>query len=357
LWRREKVIVGIEEMPHTSKIDRRQWLRCSALLMGVVAMGRLGMGQAAAAQTLTLYNGQHSQTTAALVDAFTKATGIAVEIRKGESPQLANQIIEEGSASPADVFYSEESPPVAALAERGLLSTLRPDTLKQVPAEYIAKDGSWIAASARCRVVVYNKSLIAETALPASVMDFATAAWKDKVAYVPTSGAFQEQIVAIKLLRGRDAALDWLKGLKAYGRAYNGNSAAMKAVEAGEIATALINNYYWFSLAKETGADKMKSALHYMGHQDPGALITVSAAGILKSSRNQETAQQFLAFMVSREGQQAIADSVAEYPLRPDITSPYALKPFAELEAPAVTPADLGDAADALALEREAGLA
>jgi iron(III) transport system substrate-binding protein len=61
--------------------------------------------------------------------------------------------------------------------------------------------------------------------------------------------------------------------------------------------------------------------------------------------------------MMSAPGQQAIVDSVAEYPVRPGIKSPWALKPFTELEPPAITPDDLGDAASALKLEREAGLA
>lgn len=339
--------------------SRRHFLRASAFLTGATVFGSVARAatQAAADVTLTLYNGQHARTTAALVAAFTKATGIKVDIRKGGSSQLANQIIEEGSASPADIFYSEESPPVAALSKRSLLSKLDDVTLKQVPSTYVAKNGTWLGASLRSRVVAYNKAMVKEGEFPKSVLGFANEAWKDRIAYVPTSGAFQEQIIAIEQLKGRAAALDWLKGLKAHGRSYNGNGAAMKAVEAGEVAAALINNYYWFSMAKEVGDAKMKSALFYFGHKDPGALITVSAAGILKSSKKQEAAQKFLAFMVSADGQQAIIDSVAEYPARPGIESPYPLKPFTELDPPGVTPDDLGDAADALALEREAGLA
>jgi iron(III) transport system substrate-binding protein len=338
-------------------IDRRRILKTGTALACTLVAGGMSRALAADETTLTLYNGQHSHTTAALAAAFTKATGINVAIRKGGSSQLANQIIEEGAGSPADVFYSEESPPVAAVAGKGLLAKLDADTIKQIPAEYVAKDGTWVSASARCRVVVFNKGMIKDSDLPASVLDFATAAWKDKVAFVPTSGAFQEQIVAIEKLKGRDAALNWLKGLKQYGRIYNGNGAAMKAVERGEIATALVNNYYWFALAKENGEANMKSGVHYMRNKDPGALITVSAAGVLKSSKKLKQAQQFLAFMVSAPGQQAIVDSVAEYPVRPGIKSPWALKPFTELEPPAITPDDLGDAASALKLEREAGLA
>lgn len=339
--------------------DRRRFLRGSSAAVGAALLGSAWPASVLAAEhkTMTLYSGQHSKTTSALVKAFTKATGINVEVRKGHSAQLANQIIEEGQRSPADVFYSEESPPVVVLAEKGRLAKLPTDTLKQIPSKYVGRDGTWVGVSARCRVVAYNTTMIRKSELPKSVLDFATPAWKGKVAYVPTSGAFQEQIVAIELLKGRTAALDWLKGLKAYGEPYNGNMAAMRAVEAGEIATALINDYYWFSVAAEVGAAKMKSALYYIGHKDPGALITVSAAGVLKSAPHRAAAQQLLAFMVSAAGQTAIADSVAEYPLRPGIKSPFALKPFDEIDPPDVTPADLGDAADALALRRAAGLA
>lgn len=342
-----------------SKVNRRSFMH-QGLFWGAAAIvgpSMMGLAHAAGASTLTLYNGQHPQTTEALVKAFTLATGVQVDIRKGGSAQLANQIIEEGARSPADVFYSEESPPVAVLGNKGVLSVLDAATLGQVIPGYTAHDGSWIGVSARCRVIAYNPALVKASALPASIMDIATADWSDRVGFVPTSGAFQEQLIAIELLKGRSAALAWLKGLKKYGRLYNGNMAAMKAVEGGEIATALVNNYYWFAVAKEVGTDKMKSALHYVDHQDPGSLITVSAAGILKSSKQQALAQRFLAFMVGPAGQQAIVNSVAEYPLRPGITSAFALKPFDQLHAPKVSPADLGDAADALALRREAGLA
>lgn len=339
--------------------SRRDFLRQGVVLGAGALLGvpALRGARAAETQTLILYNGQHAKTTTALVDAFTKATGIQVEIRKGGSTQLANQIIEEGERSPADVFYAEESPPVAALAGKGLLAPLSDDTLSQVRPGYTAHDKTWLGITARSRVTVYNKNMVQAPELPASVMDMATAAWKDRVGFVPTSGAFQEQIIAIKLIKGRDAALGWLKGLKEYGRIYNGNMAAMRAVERGEIATALVNNYYWYIVANEVGADKMKAGLHYAGPKDPGGLITVSAAGMLKTARNPQAARKLLAFMVSQAGQEAVVDTVAEYPLRPGVKSSYDLKPFDQLMPPDVTPADLGDAADALALRREAGLA
>jgi iron(III) transport system substrate-binding protein len=339
--------------------DRRAFLRGAALVAGGAAVAGAGLSStlAVGGRKLELYNGQHAQTTAALVEAFIKETGIQVEIRRGGSGQLANQMMEEGGVSPADVFFFEGSSAAAALANKGLLEPIDPETMQQVPARFSASDRTWLGITGRCRVVAYNKSMIRASELPPSVLDFGSEAWDGKVAYVPTSIEFLEQIIAVKMLVGRERTLDWLADLHAYGRVYNNNVAAMNAVERGEIATALINNYYWFSLAREVGYEKMRSALHYIRHRDAGALISVSAAGMLKSSRNRDEARAFLAFMVSAKGQQALADAVAEYPLRPGIVSPFPLEPFDRLDPPPVTPAEIGDAADAIAMEREVGLA
>ncbi len=340
-----------------TSLTRRSLLRGGLGLGASMALGLPIHAVRAQTQTLTLYNGQHAKTTQLLIDAFTDATGITVDIRKGNSVQLANQIIEEGDRSPADVLYTEESPPVAALAERHLLATLPQEIVTQVRPGYTSDDASWVGITARCRVTVYNRNMVEAAALPASIMDMATEAWKGRVAFVPTSGAFQQQIIAIETLKGRDAALAWLKGLKKYGRIYNNNMAAMRAVEKGEIATGLINNYYWYIVAREVGAENMNSALHFSGPGDPGALITVSAAGLLKTARNPDAARKLIAFMVSPEGQGVLAKAVAEWPMNPKVSSSFDLKPFDELAPPKVNPASLGGAAEALELRREAGLA
>ena len=307
-----------------------------------------------AAEGLTLYNGQHRATSEALVAAFTKATGIPVAMRNAESPELASQLVEEGANSPADVFFSEQSPPIGSLQEKGLLAQVDPATLEAIPARYCAKDGTWIGVNVRTRVITYNKKLVTPADLPRSIMDIPTPAFKGRFGYVKQDG-FQEQVMAIVHIKGRDAALAWLKGLKEYGRSYNGNRIASTAVENGEVAMALSNNYYWYSLAKERGPDRLNSALYSFPGDDVGNIFNVSAAGVLKSSRNKEQAQRLLAFMVSRPGQEAMAGTTAEYPVLDGVTSPFALAPLSGFQAP-VTPADMGSASAAYALEREAGL-
>jgi iron(III) transport system substrate-binding protein len=306
-------------------------------------------------QELTLYNGQHKRTVKALVDAFEAKTNIKVNMRNGSSSELANQIIEEGKKSPADLIYTEESPPLVMLAEKGLLGKIDKKTLKQIPGKYAGKNGEWIGASARTRVVVYNPSKIKKDELPASVLDFAEPKWKGKIGFVPTSGAFQEQITAIIILKGKDTAKKWLMGLKAYGERYNHNMSAMKAVERGDIPAALINNYYWYIVKEEKGADNMESKLYYFDNHDVGGLITVSGAAMLKSSNHKKAAQKFLHFMVSTEGQKVIEKASEEYPLDPKVKNKD-LKPFDKLAPPDITPAELGDGKEALKLEQEVGL-
>ena len=304
--------------------------------------------------SLTLYNGQHKEVGDDLAAAFEAKTGIHVNVRKGSSNQLASQIMEEGERSPADVFYAEESPPLNSLGEQGFLAKADDSTLQALPKEYVAANGTWIGVTARTRVVAFNPKKISEDQLPKSVLDFADPQWQGKIGFVPTSGAFQEQAVAIIKLHGRDAAEEWLTGLRAFGKTYTNNMVALKAVENGEVAAVLVNNYYWFALQREKG--QLDSKLHYFTDGDAGGLITVSSAGVIKASKHPKEAQQLLAYMASEEGQRVITNTTAEYPMRKGMVSERGLKPFEELQPPKVTPADLGNAEEALDLERDVGL-
>jgi len=334
-------------------IRRNPILRGLAVsLLGLV----LGAPAAMAADpvTLTLYNGQHKEIGDAIAKAYEAKTGIHINIRKGSSNQLASQIIEEGDRSPADVIYTEESPPLNNLGELGLLAKIDDSTLEMLPKEFVAANGSWMGVTARTRVVAFNPKKIDEKDLPQSVMDFADPEWDGKIGFVPTSGAFQEQAVAILKLHGREAAEEWLTGLKAFGKTYTNNMVALKAVENGEVAAVLVNNYYWYALKKERG--QLDSRLYYLADGDVGGLMTISGAAAVKASKHPKEAQALLAWMASEEGQRVITQTTAEYPLHKGMVSDQGLKPFEDLRPPKITPADLGNAEEALELEREVGL-
>jgi len=304
--------------------------------------------------TLTLYNGQHEATGKAVAAAFEKKTGIKVLIRKGGGGQLANQIAEEGERSPADIIYTEEAPPLIKLGSQGLLAKVDDSTLKQIDAKFSDDNGNWIGITSRVRVLAYNPDLVSEAELPKSVLEVADPEWAGKIAFVPSSGEFLGQTAAVIRLNGREAAEEWLTGLKAFGSTYTNNVIAMKAVENGEVGAALVNSYYWTALKKEKG--ELKSKLHYFADGDAGGLSSVSGAAVVKASKHPKEAQQFLAFMISEEGQKAVLTQSAEYPVNPKVAADPLLKPYDQLKPPAITAAQIGLAEDALELQREVGM-
>jgi iron(III) transport system substrate-binding protein len=308
-------------------------------------------------KTITLYNGQHEQTTAALVAAFAKQTGIKVDVRSGDEAELGNQILQEGANSPADVFYTENTPVLEDLREKGLLAPVASSTLAAVPGRYDSAQGDWVGVSARVSALVYNTSLLDPSELPDSVLALAEPKWKGKLGFAPSETDFQPLITAIVKLDGAATAERWLTGLQANGKIYPDNETVVSQVNNGESALGPINHYYWYRLRAELGNGGMHSALHYYKQDDPGDLVNVSGAAVLKSSSHQADAQAFLAFLVSHAGQETIAHSHSyEYPLRPGVPPAPGLRPFADIHPVALTPAELGDGSKALAMEQKLGL-
>lgn len=306
---------------------------------------------------LTLYNGQHEQTTALLVAAFERQTGIKVEVRSGDEATLGNQILQEGASSPADVFYAENTPVLEALREHGLLAPVAPSTLAAVPNRYDSAQGAWVGVSARVSALVYNTSQIAPSQLPSSILELAQPRWRGKVGFAPSETDFQPLISSIVKLDGTATAERWLKGLQANGRNYPDNETVAAQVNNGESDVGPINHYYWYRLRAEVGQSGMRSALHYYAAGDPGDLVDVSGAAVLESSSHRTAAQKLLAFLVSGSGQETIARSHSyEYPLRPGVSAALGLRPFAQLRPAPLTPAELGDGSQALALEQKLGL-
>jgi iron(III) transport system substrate-binding protein len=329
-------------------------LICTVLL---AACGSSGSSSSASAGTITLYNGQHEQTTGLLVKAFERQTHIKVKIRSGDEAELGNQIIQEGSNSPADVFYTENTPVLEELQEKGLLAPVAASTLSSVPSKDDATSGDWVGVSARVSALVYNTSKIAPSALPGSILELASPKWKGKVGFAPSETDFQPLVTAIIKFDGKAAAEKWLKGLQANSRVYPDNETVVAQVNNGESTVGPINHYYWYRLRQEQGTGGTHSALHYYDPGDPGDLVNISGAAVLRSSKDQTDAQKLLAFLVSNAGQQTIAHSQSwEYPLRPGVSPAAGLAPLSSFHATSLTPGELGNGSEALAMEQRLGL-
>lgn len=333
-------------------------MRKRGLFIAVAGMA-MGVGLAhAAPPPLVIYGAQHPQVEAMLAKAFTEKTGIPVKIHDGEGPDIASQIISEGAASPADIFYTENSPELNLLSEQGLLAPVNPSSLAQIPARYSSSKGDWVGVTARENVLDYNPSKISEAELPSSLLDLADPKWQGKIGIAPSDGDFLPLVSAVIKLYGKDKALAWLKGLKANAKIYEDDEGVAAAVAHGDVATGIINNYYYYRLRTQLGMDGIHSQIYHFKNGDVGALVNVSGGAVLKSAAEPKEAQEFLAFLVSKQAQELLGKSnvAFEYPLRPGVNPNPALKPFNQLQPPAIKATDLGDDQEAGQLLQDAGL-
>jgi len=291
---------------------------------------------------LVVYNAQHEALTQAWADQFTKETGVKLTLRNGSDTELGNQLLQEGASSPADLFLTENSPAQVLVDTAGLFEKLPQDILDEVPAAYRPSSGNWVGIAARSTVFAYNNALLTEDKLPKSIMDLANPEWKGKWAASPSGADFQAIVAAMLSLKGEQATADWLKAMKDNAVIYRGNTAAMKGVNADEVSGAVIYHYYYFGDKAKTGENSDHVALHFFKGQDPGAFVSVSGGGVLKSSKHKEQALAFLKWIAGKGGQDVLKTGTSfEYAVGNGADSNAALPPLAMLEAPTVDPSSL----------------
>jgi iron(III) transport system substrate-binding protein len=322
----------------------------------VTALAACGDSSASDAETLTVYSAQHESLVRAMLDGFTEETGIELEFRDANDSELANTIVQEGDASPADVFLTENSPSIDVVDKAGLLAPLEESTLAQVGEEYRPSSGNWVGFAARSTVLGYQPEAISESELPASILDLADPAWKDRVGIAAGGADFQAIVSAVLALRGEDATRAWLEGLEENAAIYASNTAVMKAIDEGEVDVGVMYHYYWYRDQAESGLVGDDVVLHYFRNQDPGAFVSVSGAGVLASSDQPEEAQRLVEYLTSRAAQERLAgNSALEYAVGTGVASAEVLPPLADLQAPDVDPSSL-NAPQVTELMQEVGL-
>lgn len=343
------------------KISFSSLVSVLAMSVTLAAVPVSGMAQTAPAVTPTaegivVYNAQHVSLTKAWAEAFTKETGIKVTLRNGGDTELGNQIVQEGAASRADVFLTENSPAMALVDKAGLFAPLNEATLAQVPANFRPAHGRWVGIAARSTVFVYNKVRLPKAQLPASLMDLAKPSWKGRWAASPAGADFQAIVGALLELKGEAATVAWLKGMKENAVPYKGNGVVLKAVNAGQIDGGVIYHYYRIGDQAKTGENSNNTDVHYFRHEDPGAFVSLSGGGVIASSKHQPEAQAFVRWISGKGGQEILrtGDSY-EYAVGVGAASNSRLVPLAELQAPKVEPSRL-DSKKVTELMIQAGL-
>jgi len=325
----------------------------------VAASVLTGCGHTGSIETITLYSGQHEQTTQSLIAGFEKETGIKVNVRYNDEDTFTDEIVAEASHPVADIFYTENSPPLEYLQGKEMLAPVPPSTLAKTPSKYDSPQGDWLGISARVSVLIYNPKLINKAQLPITVLELARPRYKGELAFAAGETDFQPIVTSVDRTYGRAKALAWLLGIKANtgSHVYPDNETIADEVNRGAVAFGVVNQYYWYRMEAELGRSNIHSEITHFAPYDPGYVLDVSGAAILKSSRHKAAAARFLAFLVSRQGQEIIAHSLSfEYPLDDGVVTAAPETPFSQLKPNPITIAELGDGSVAISLLQQAGL-
>jgi iron(III) transport system substrate-binding protein len=329
---------------------KNSYFLAALALAPIIALSGCAPTTSDSAESITIYSGRSETLITELLSAFTEETGITVNVRYGDSAELAAQILEEGSNVQADVFFSQDAGALGALAKEGLTKSLPTEITDLVDASYKSKDSQWVGVSGRARVLVINPTKV--TKLPTSYKDLMEPSWKGRIAIAPTNASFQAFISAVRVIDGEQAAQDFLAAMKVNAVLFEKNGLILQAVEDGVVDAGLINHYYWFELENEIGAGNMKSELVWFEDQDAGNLINVAGAAVLSDN---PSANVFVKWLLGDTAQNYFVERTREYSLTgvPEVAG---LKPFGEIKAPKIDLSDLDSLAETLELIRKAGL-
>jgi iron(III) transport system substrate-binding protein len=297
----------------------------------LLALGSAGCGSRRDA--LTIYSGRTQNLIGPLLERFNKETGIPIDVKYGDSAELALLLAEEGDRTPADVFLSQSPGATGFLSGKGRLGRLEAATLDKVDARFRNADGRWVGISGRQRVLVYNAEQVTEAELPDSVLDLTGDRFTGKVAVAPSNGSFQDFVTAMRQLEGEEATAAWLKAMAANKpRTYANNNAIVEAVGRGEVEMGLVNHYYNYRFQQESPGTPSRN--HGFAGDDVGALVIPSTASILAGADKTEEAGRFVDFLLSAEAQRYFSDQTFEYPLVSGIPAAAGLPPLASLRSP-----------------------
>jgi iron(III) transport system substrate-binding protein len=329
---------------------KKSYFLAALALVPIITLSGCATSSENSSESITIYSGRSEALISELLDTFTKETGIEVNVRYGDSAELAAQILEEGSNVQADVFFSQDAGALGALAKEGLTKSLPTEITDLVDASYKSKDSQWVGVSGRARVLVVDPAKVTE--LPTSYKDLMDPSWKGRIAIAPTNASFQAFITAIRITEGDQEAKEFLDAMKENAVLFEKNGLILQAVEDGVVDAGLINHYYWFELENEKGVGNMNSELVWFEDQDAGNLINV--AGVATVSDN-PSANVFVKWLLGETAQKYFVERTREYPLTgvPDVAG---VKPFGDIKAPDIDLSDLDSLEETLKLIQEARL-
>ncbi|HET7416021.1 MAG TPA: extracellular solute-binding protein [Solirubrobacterales bacterium] len=304
---------------------------------------------------ITLYSGRIPAAIGPAINSYEAEANRDVQVRYAETADLGATLVEEGDASPADVFFAQEPGAIAAVAEAGLLAKLPQDILEMVPARYRDPEGRWVGVTGRARVIAYNRDVVKEQELPPSPFGLTDPKWKDRVGWSPASSSMQEYVTALRAEYGDERTKQWLEEMVDNGAvAFPDNVTIRDAIAKGEIDVGLINHYYVAQAISEEGPDYPVAVDFPPGGL--GSLMLLTSVGVLESSDRKPEAFDFVRSLLSDDSQAFFTSSSKEYPLAKEAApDPSLTVPIAKIPVSDSSLVDLKELQGTIELMKESG--
>ena len=305
---------------------------------------------------LVVYSGRSETLVGPLIEQFKAESGIEVEVRYGDTAELAATLLEEGENSPADIFFAQEPGGLGVVADAGLLAELPQTILSLVDERFVDPNRAWVGVSGRARVIAYNTELLSSDDLPNDMWGFTEPKWKGKIGLPPTNASFQTMVTAMRQEWGQQETRRWLEGIMANEPVfYEKNTPTVAAVGAGEVEVGFVNHYYLYRFLAEEG-EGFPARNYFLPSGGPGSLVLVSGVGMLDSSQNKEQGLAFIEYLLAEQAQTYFSSETFEYPIASGVQPSVDLVPLDELNAISMDLSALADIQGTILLMQEVGM-
>ena len=271
-----------------------------------------------------------------LFDAFTKETGIDVNV-VFDDKGLIERLKQEGRNSPADLIVTVDIGRLQEAVDAGVTQTVSDAVLEQnIPSQFRDPAGHWFGLTLRARLIAASKDRVAEGAIQ-SYEDLADPQWQGKICSRSGKHVYNVALLASMIAHhGEEQAEQWLTGVKNnLARKPQGNDRAqVKAIKEGECDIAVINNYYIGLMLHNEEQKAWAEAINviFPNQSDRGTHVNISGMALTQSAPNKENAIKLMEFLSDDQAQQIYARQNFEYPVKPGVIWPDLLQSWGEFK-------------------------
>ncbi len=296
-----------------------------------------GMSSAHAREAVNVYSYRQPFLIKPLFDAFTKETGIKVNVVFAKEG-LVERLKREGINSPADLLLTVDIGRLSDAVEADLVQPATSPTLRaNVPAQYRHPDDLWFGLTSRARIIVAAKDRVSPDAIK-TYEDLADPKWRGRICSRSGKHVYNIALIGSMLAhQGEDKTEKWLRGFKAnLARKPQGNDRAqVKAIKEGVCDLALINSYYIGNMLDDEEQAEWAKAVNiiFPNQENRGTHVNISGIALTKSAPNKDNAIKLMEFLSDDLAQQMYAEQNYEYPVKKGVSWPALLNSWGLFKA------------------------